>query len=26
LYRAMLSDYISMEATRYPEFGSFEAV
>jgi hypothetical protein len=26
LYRSMLSDYISMEATRYPEFGSFEAV
>ena len=26
LYRSMLSDYISTEATRYPEFGSFEAV
>jgi hypothetical protein len=26
LYRSMLSDYISMEATRYPEFGTFEAV
>ena len=26
LYRSMLSDYISMEATRYPEFGSFEAI
>ena len=26
LYKSMLSDYISMEATRYPEFGSFEAV
>jgi hypothetical protein len=26
LYRAMLSDYISTEATRFPEFGSFEAV
>jgi len=26
LYKSMLSDYIAMEATRYPEFGSFEAV
>jgi hypothetical protein len=26
LYKSMLSDYISTEATRYPEFGSFEAV
>jgi hypothetical protein len=26
LYRSMLSDYIATEATRYPEFGSFEAV
>ena len=26
LYKSMLSDYISMEATRYPEFGSFEAI
>lgn len=26
LYRSMLSDYISLEATRFPEFGSFEAV
>ena len=26
LYKSMLSDYIAMEATRYPEFGTFEAV
>ena len=26
LYKSMLSDYIATEATRYPEFGSFEAV
>ena len=26
LYKSMLSDYIAMEATRYPEFGSFEAI
>lgn len=26
LYRSMLSDYIATEATRYPEFGVFEAV
>jgi hypothetical protein len=26
LYRSMLSDYIATEATRYPEFGSFQAV
>ena len=26
LYKSMLSDYVAMEATRYPEFSSFEAV
>jgi hypothetical protein len=26
LYKSMLSDYIATEATRYPEFGVFEAV
>jgi hypothetical protein len=26
LYKSMLSDYIATEATRYPEFGTFEAV
>jgi hypothetical protein len=26
LYKSMLSDYIATEATRYPEFGSFEAI
>ena len=26
LYKSMLSDYIAMEATRYPEFGTFEAI
>lgn len=26
LYKSMLSDYIAMEATRYPEFNSFEAI
>ena len=26
LYKSMLSDYIATEATRYPEFGAFEAV
>jgi hypothetical protein len=26
LYKSMLSDYIATEATRYPEFGTFEAI
>jgi hypothetical protein len=26
LFKSMLSDYIAMEATRYPEFGTFEAI
>lgn len=26
LYKSMLSDYIATEATRYPEFGVFEAI
>ena len=26
LYKSMLSDYIATEATRYPEFGAFEAI